>query len=136
MMAQSFKAGLMAAALLLSTQTGAWSGDGGAIRHESRRQHFHPQADPHTHDRNHGRDQIGGEGLPSVISGLGTFAGSLSALRVRGNGIYFASDFTRTGNPGETLLAPRPKVISVGVPENAGQACAYEAGVCVIRGGR
>ena len=27
MMAQSFKAGLMAAALLLSTQTGAWSGE-------------------------------------------------------------------------------------------------------------
>lgn len=136
MMSHVFKAGMTAAAVLLSTQTVAWSENGGSMRHESHRRDFHRQHSLHKPDRRHDRDQVGGNGLPSVISGLGTFAGSVSALRVRENGIYFASTVDGKDRAREKHVAPRARIISVGIPEDAKNACAYEAGICVIRGGR
>lgn len=131
MMASMFKAGMMAATLLLVTHTSGWSDDG-PMRHDSQRRDFDRQNGPHKQ----GRDQIGTDGLPSVISGLGTFAGAVSALRVRGNGIYFSSDITRTGTPRETRPVPLAKIISLSANGDVAHACTYEAGVCVIRGRR
>jgi hypothetical protein len=136
MMSHVLKAGMIAAAVLLSTQTVAWSGNDGPMRHESHRKDFHRPHSVHKPDRHRDRDQVGGNGLPSVVSGLGTFAGSLSALRVRENGLYFASAVDGKDRARETHLAPRARIMSVGAQENAGNGCAYEAGVCVIRGGR
>lgn len=69
-------------------------------------------------------------GLPSVIPGLGTFAGNVIATRVKGVGNYFAAE----GNAPQVIMAPdiRPKarIIIVG---QSGNPCSYEAGVCVIR---
>ena len=75
------------------------------------------------------------DGLPSALPG-GTYIGGISALRVRGNGNYFAisSGFSRKGitDRAGLQLAPMAKIISVHA-ENADDACAYEHGVCIIR---
>lgn len=91
-----------------------------------------------------GRDGRGGHhgggygapGLPSVVPGLGTFSGNLAAVRIRGNGIYFA----KAGNPLATAMRDTrpsgntagPKIIHVNAA-TAKASCRYEAGVCVIR---
>ncbi len=70
-----------------------------------------------------------GSGLPSVIPGIGTYAGSISALRVPGAGIYFMIE--RSGyKQARPHLAPKARIIKV---EAHDSACRYEAGVCVIR---
>lgn len=90
-----------------------------------------------SHDRSHGHHHgrgeavIGSNGLPSVIPGIGTFAGSISGLRVKGNGVFIAIDRT----PGPKLVAhraPKAKIIEISA-ENPEEACSLEAGVCVIR---
>lgn len=72
----------------------------------------------------------GGYGVPVVIPGLGTFAGNVSALKIRGHGTYFYVD--GLGNRATENQAPPPnaKVINVGKEKNT---CSYENGVCVIR---
>ncbi|MDQ0420633.1 hypothetical protein J2045_001657 [Peteryoungia aggregata LMG 23059] len=74
---------------------------------------------------------IGSNGLPSVIPGIGTFAGNVSALRIKGNGVFFAIDRT----PGPKVVAyraPKAKIIEISA-ENPEEACSFEAGVCIIR---
>lgn len=75
------------------------------------------------------------DGLPSTLPG-GTYVGDIAALRVRGNGNYFAisSGFSRRSvtDRARVQLAPKAKIISVHA-ENADDACAYEHGVCIIR---
>lgn len=73
---------------------------------------------------------VGGAGLPSVVPGIGTFAGSISAVRVRGSGMYFAIEGSRSG-----VIPYRPPVARIiGIDaEMDDSACSYEAGVCVIR---
>jgi hypothetical protein len=74
---------------------------------------------------------IGSNGLPSVIPGIGTFAGSISGLRIKGNGVFFAID--RTPRPQVIAYrAPKAKIIEISA-ENPEEACSFEAGVCVIR---
>jgi hypothetical protein len=90
----------------------------------------------HYHGR---RDVVGGDGLPSVVSGVGTFAGGISAVRVKGNGIFIASSVDVGGYPRTSFDVPRAKIINVGedfreTRFDASDACAYENGVCVIRG--
>lgn len=85
------------------------------------------------HGQHHGRSQaiIGSNGLPSVIPGIGTFAGNISGQRIKGNGVFFAINRA----PGPKVIAYRPpvaKIIEISA-EDADQACSYEAGVCVIR---
>ncbi|WCK12838.1 hypothetical protein G6L41_011340 [Agrobacterium tumefaciens] len=75
------------------------------------------------------------DGLPSTLSG-GTYVGGISALRVRGNGNYFAINggLSRQGatvNMG-AQLAPKAKIINVRA-ETTGDACDYQHGVCIIR---
>lgn len=74
---------------------------------------------------------VGGNGLPSVVPGVGTFAGSIAAVRIKGNGIYFYQDNTRR----PTVVPYRtPKVQIIEISEDApDEACSFEAGVCVIR---
>ncbi len=67
-------------------------------------------------------------GLPSILPGLGTYGGAVSALRVRGHGIYFS--VTGMGKKEETR--PRPKATIIDV-SSAPDPCRYQAGVCVIR---
>jgi hypothetical protein len=88
-------------------------------------------------DRHH--DYIGDNGLPSIIQGVGTFAGSLSAMRVRGNGTYVYADGLRPSFATHDI-APKAKIITVGEDFkgalSAHDGCSYESGVCVIRGGQ
>lgn len=83
------------------------------------------------HRHHHRGDIVGGNGLPSVVHGLGTFSGAISAARVRGNGIYFAIEASRSTTI-TTYRAPKATIIEVSLeaPDNA---CSFEAGVCVIR---
>jgi hypothetical protein len=81
----------------------------------------------------HGRSEaiIGSDGLPSVIPGIGTFAGSISGLRIKGNGVFFAID--RNARPKVVAYrAPKAKIIEIS-EENHEDSCSFEAGVCVIR---
>jgi hypothetical protein len=78
----------------------------------------------------------GGNGLPSYIPGIGTYAGGIAATYIRGNGLYIAVDPgilpAGTNSP---MLAPKAKIIDV--PEASdNSACSMERGVCVIRAGR
>jgi hypothetical protein len=81
-------------------------------------------------------DAYGGYDLPSVIPGLGTYAGSLSAYREQGNGIYFsrAGSYRYVAENGTDAYAPakRAKIIVV-TPQTSASACSWEAGVCVVR---
>lgn len=89
-----------------------------------------PRLHHHQRGHDHRQDIVGGAGLPSVVPGIGTFAGSISAARVRGNGIYFAVEGSRSD-----VVSYRPpvaKIIEVEA-EMEDSACSYEAGVCVIR---
>ena len=89
------------------------------------------------HDNQHrqSQDSFSTDGLPSTLPG-GTYVGAISALRVRGNGNYFAIGGGLSGRVAVattgTQLAPRAKIINVHA-ETAGDACAYEHGVCIIR---
>ncbi|QEE45589.1 hypothetical protein FVA81_13650 [Rhizobium sp. WL3] len=87
----------------------------------------------HDHGHDHGRREaiIGSNGLPSVIPGIGTFAGSISGLRVKGNGVFFAID-RAPGPKVVTYRAPKAKIIEISA-EEPDEACSFEAGVCVIR---
>jgi hypothetical protein len=78
----------------------------------------------------------GGNGLPSYIPGIGTYAGGIAATYIRGNGLYIAVDPgilpAGTSSP---MLAPKAKIIDV--PEvSDNSACSMERGVCVIRADR
>ena len=89
----------------------------------------------HTYQHRQSQVSFSTDGLPSTLSG-GTYVGAISALRVRGNGNYFAIDggLSRKGAAVTTgtQLAPKAKIINVRA-ETAGDACAYEHGVCIIR---
>ncbi|HXV29181.1 MAG TPA: hypothetical protein VD840_02515, partial [Sinorhizobium sp.] len=78
----------------------------------------------------------GGYDLPSVVPGLGTYAGNLSAFRDEGNGIYFSrtGDYRYLAESSFDAAPPakRAKVIIVSPQTNA-LACSWEAGVCVVR---
>lgn len=110
----------MTVALLVSTaaQAGEWGIDG-ASRDGWNRHHRH----------NPPPSYGGGYGLPTIVPGLGTFAGTISALRVRGVGTYFYVEGFG-GNRRDMIPAPKAKIISV---ETERDPCSYESGVCVIR---
>ncbi|MBB4403279.1 hypothetical protein GGD52_004202 [Agrobacterium tumefaciens] len=89
------------------------------------------------HNYQHRQSQVSfsTDGLPSTLPG-GTYVGAISALRVRGNGNYFAIG-GRLSRKSATVatgaqLAPKAKIIDVRAA-TAGDACAYEHGVCIIR---
>jgi hypothetical protein len=84
------------------------------------------------HHRQQYRSYYGGDGLPSYIRGIGTYAGAVSGMRAPRNGIYFAAEGTN-GNATSTIPSPyRPRIIHVN-RKTMGAECSYEAGVCVIR---
>lgn len=85
------------------------------------------------HGHHHGRSEavVGSNGLPSVIPGIGTFAGSISGLRIKGNGVFFAIDRNIRAKV-VAYQAPKAKIIEISA-ENPEEACSFEAGVCVIR---
>lgn len=90
----------------------------------------------HQNDKRHGGrklrvDIVGGNGLPSVLSGIGTYAGSIAAVRVPRNGIYFAVDRDLPFPQPTVVLEPKARIIDVSEADD--DACSYEAGVCVIR---
>ena len=81
------------------------------------------------------RDRVGGNGLPSYVQGVGTFAGGLSAVRFRKNGIYFFAD--GLGGAVAQDEQARARIIEVSPGKAAGRipsACSMEHGVCVVRG--
>ena len=88
------------------------------------------------HNFGHHQTAVGSNGLPSIIPRLGTFSGAISALRVRGNGNYFAIDngLSRAGQDRRegVTLAPKARIIHVDA-QSIGSACAYDKGVCIIR---
>lgn len=86
---------------------------------------------PHHH---HEQSVFGGDGLPSVVPGVGTFVGNLSAVRIKGNGVFIALDRQMRTNRAPAS-APKVQIIEISA-ENQDSACSFEAGVCVIRPGR
>jgi hypothetical protein len=165
MMAKALKSGMLAALLLALTADIAAAGDRSVFSgrdgrdsgwhgrsHDGRSRDLHGRGytrdqfaqDRHRRpDRGSGRGQqvIGTDGLPSVIPGVGTFVGGISAVRIRGNGIFFAGEQGLLSVPDVDRLNPSAKIISIeeDVASNAflpREACEYEAGVCVIRGSR
>ncbi len=165
MMAKALKSGMLAAFLLAMTtglsaagdrstfsghhgQGAGWSGR--SIDRNGIDRHWRgTPRDRLAQDRDHRRDRgfnrtqqvIGTDGLPSVVPGVGTFSGGISAMRIKGNGIFFAGERGLLNVPETSALAPTAKIISIDgdVASNGFQpreACAYEAGVCVIRGSR
>lgn len=89
----------------------------------------------HNPDRYARQEVVGGNGLPSHIPGIGTYAGSVSGVRFKGNGIYFYNEgrpaYSQVKSTSQTL-APKAKIIHVN-SRTKGAECSYEAGVCVIR---
>ncbi|WP_034853002.1 hypothetical protein [Sinorhizobium sojae] len=83
-----------------------------------------------------GQIPYGSYDVPSVIPGIGTYAGNISAYRDEGNGIYFrrADSYGYIAENGVYARAPgkRAKIIVVTPGVNA-SACSFEAGVCVVR---
>ena len=91
------------------------------------------RSDTYGHGKQHQqRSFYGGNGLPSYIRGLGTYAGSVSGVRARGNGIYFAVNGQGYSDPPTKGQSLRPRLIHVN-SSTMGAECSYEAGVCVIR---
>ena len=85
----------------------------------------------HRHHRDHDRGFSSIDSrLPTQIRGIGTYVGGFSAVRDKGNGIYFYIEGSKADGPVE--LAPVAKIINV-LDQPAGNACSWEAGVCVIR---
>lgn len=91
------------------------------------------------HHRRHGGHHVtigGGYGVPSIIPHVGTYAGTISALHVRGIGTYYyAEGFgppagADQGNTVPVDSAPASKMIDVNKRKNP---CSFEGGVCVIR---
>lgn len=81
--------------------------------------------------RHHEQAVIGSAGLPSVVPGIGTFVGSISAVRIKGNGVFVAVN--RSPRPQAVVYrAPKSRIIEVSA-ENPDDACRFESGVCVIR---
>ena len=71
--------------------------------------------DSYGHHQGRGEAVVGSNGLPSVIPGIGTFAGSISGLRIKGNGVFFAID--RATEP--KVIAYRAHVLLGGSLEDA-----------------
>ncbi len=87
----------------------------------------------HKHGHRHQDHSFyGGDGLPSYIGGIGTYAGGIAGIRDRGNGIYFSMDRWSNGGRTATREPVRPRIIHVN-RKTAGAECSYEAGACVIR---
>lgn len=97
------------------------------------RPHHHGHHGHHGHwGRGHGRDTTdgGSYGVPVVIPGVGTYAGTVSALHVRGNGTYYyAEGLGGCAEAPAIRLAPVAKIVDA----TKGPACSWENGVCVIR---
>ncbi|MDQ0317936.1 hypothetical protein QO002_000074 [Pararhizobium capsulatum DSM 1112] len=81
----------------------------------------------------------GGDGFPSPIPGIGTYAGGLSAWRDPGNGIYFSNENYGSYGYGDVSIdvdlgayMGGPQILDVD-PAAVDNACSYEKGVCVIR---
>lgn len=87
----------------------------------------------HHHPRGHRHHHLiigGGEGVPVVIPGLGTFSGDISVLKIRGHGTYFYVDGLGNNEAEPMVPPPNAKVIRVGKDKSP---CSYEEKVCVIR---
>ena len=128
------------AALALILPASVDAGDWRPRHHQFERHHHaareyrslrHFRVERHHQDRMNHQEVIGGDGLPSILPGIGTYVGAVSAVSVRGNGIYFAVDNAALLGP-TVILAPKAKIIEVDL-EGDSSACSYEAGVCVIR---
>lgn len=142
MMANRICRGMIAAVVFLSSAALAEAGE----RHDRGGSHFERHrvervhADRHDRNRDYSSNFSGHSDLPSSIRGIGTYAGGISALRVRGNGIYFHVDAGRR-EVSPVILAPKAKIIEVNqTVDNSAFAprfgCLTEMGVCVIRGDR
>ncbi|MEN3148716.1 hypothetical protein ABCW43_15490 [Neorhizobium sp. IRAMC:178] len=78
-------------------------------------------------------------GTASFVRRLGIFSGPLQAPPIPDFGIHFARYFSEDywwAQEGRVVLAPKAKIIDVGTGlRGFADACSYEFGVCVIRGG-
>ncbi|CDZ71059.1 Hypothetical protein NGAL_HAMBI2610_26630 [Neorhizobium galegae bv. orientalis] len=78
-------------------------------------------------------------GTASFVRRLGIFSGPLQAPPIPDFGIHFARYFSEDywwAQEGRVVLAPKAKIIDVDSGlRGFGNACSYEADVCVIRGG-
>ncbi|WJR69269.1 hypothetical protein QTA58_11245 [Neorhizobium sp. CSC1952] len=121
-----------------------WHHDRGHRHHRVENNRWDRQGDGHW-NRPAEIDRMAGVNTRSIrrLRQLGGFyGGAIEAYPVRGNGIYFLRDaeyYWPLREQSRVTLAPKAKIIDVeqqmGGNAFASQACAFEAGVCVIRGG-
>lgn len=76
----------------------------------------------------------------SYVRRMGDFyGGAIRAYGLHGLGRYLSRDYWPAGMNRPVVLAPKAKIVDVekemGGNAFASQACAFEAGVCIIRGG-
>lgn len=74
----------------------------------------------------------GGNGVPSHIRTVGTYAGSAYAMRARRNGTYVSADGAIHKPAQIRGNWTSPTIIRINA-RTMDEACSYEAGVCVIR---
>ncbi len=130
MVKRRLTASLAVLLLITAAYPASAEGFGGEAGYSRPHRHGH-----HGHFGRHHRPEPiygGGYGVPVVIPGVGTYAGTVSALRIRGHGTYYYAEGLGAGDCGDETdvqLAPRAKIVDA----TKGPACSYENGVCVIR---
>ncbi|MDQ0137364.1 hypothetical protein J2T08_005303 [Neorhizobium galegae] len=142
MIANRIKPVLVAAALFASLASAANARDGWSDR-DSSVYRLGSNRWEHRDDRTSNVEsfRVFYTGTASFVRRLGIFSGPLQARPVPDFGIHFARYFSQDywwGQEGGVVLAPKAKIIDVDSGLRGygiGHACAYEAGVCVIRGG-
>lgn len=83
-------------------------------------------------DREMQSSYYGGNGMPSYIRNVGTYSGAASAIRAHRNGTYISANGAVSHPTPKTGGWDRPQIIRINA-RTMGEACSYEAGVCVIR---
>jgi hypothetical protein len=128
------------AALLLAGLASAAQAEGISSRTYTRGDHHHHRGDEARSVRIDIRRDFGGRSIVAPRRAGNFYGGSIEAYSVRGHGIYFLRD-ERWADPALKTagLAPKAKIIDVDKVMDgnvfASSACAFEAGVCIIRGG-
>ncbi|MBW6423928.1 hypothetical protein KX729_20920 [Rhizobium sp. XQZ8] len=149
MIANRMKPVFVAAAVFAALSTVAIAGDRPENRWGDRGHGYHRVENSRWDRQGDGRrnrpaeiDRMGAIYANSVshIRRMGDFyGGAIEAYGLRGLGRYFSRDYWPAGGARQVMLAPKAKIIDVdkemGGNAFASQACAFEAGVCIIRGG-
>lgn len=116
--------------LVLGVALVAGGASAGSYERQGERHHGREssEARKHQHRKDHNAAVASPGGLPSIVPGVGTYSGAISAVQIKGVGNYFMVSGNLGADDGP-VLAPKARIIEI----EGDDACSYEAGVCVIR---